>query len=177
MPPQVSEESRPLSCPLAVLDTNVVLSLFWFKDPTLAHLLTALESGALAWRASPPMRQELDHVLARAQLPVGCADRTAVLEAFDRLARVVPAIGSLSTPRCTDPDDQMFIDLALGIKAAWLLTRDRAVLKLRRKLLSKGGCQVRRPEDWRPVTADAHDPHPEWRMLTPSSIDAVSTKT
>jgi predicted nucleic acid-binding protein len=51
-------------------------------------------------------------------------------------------------PRCTDAADQKFIDLALASRSQWLLSRDRAVLKLRRKLLDLTGCRVLRPEEW-----------------------------
>ena len=45
----------------------------------------------------------------------------------------------LRTPcRCTDPDDQKFIDLALHSGAQWLLSRDRAVLKLAREARQRG---------------------------------------
>ena len=38
---------------------------------------------------------------------------------------------------CTDRDDQIFIDLAVGHRGA-LLSKDRAVLKLRKRLLALG---------------------------------------
>ena len=40
-------------------------------------------------------------------------------------------------PRCSDPDDQKFIDLALR-PAALLLSKDQAVLRLRRALAERG---------------------------------------
>jgi predicted nucleic acid-binding protein len=42
----------------------------------------------------------------------------------------------LHRPRCTDTDDQKFVDLALDAGAQWLITRDRALLKLARRTLS-----------------------------------------
>jgi predicted nucleic acid-binding protein len=51
----------------------------------------------------------------------------------------VPApVGPLARPRCTDPDDQKFIDLAASRTGSLLLSRDRAVLKLARKLSTLG---------------------------------------
>ena len=49
---------------------------------------------------------------------------------------------------CSDPDDQVFIDAALAHGARWLATRDRALLKLRRKALARG-LGIVRPGDWR----------------------------
>ena len=49
--------------------------------------------------------------------------------------------------RCRDPDDQMFIDLALSARAQWLVTRDRALLVLARRARLRG-VTVIRPVDW-----------------------------
>ena len=51
------------------------------------------------------------------------------------------------TPRCSDPDDQIFIDLAIAQGAQLLLTRDRALLKLARKA-QRHGVWVATPERW-----------------------------
>jgi hypothetical protein len=44
----------------------------------------------------------------------------------------------------------MFIDLALGLGAKWLFSRDKAVLKLNRKAFALRGCSIISPQDWRP---------------------------
>ena len=137
--------------PLAVLDTNVVLALYRFQDARLRPLASALEAAQLEWVSTRPMRQELAHVLAQGRLPVGQAGAPEPLLACDRLTRrVLAPQGSRFWPRCTDEDDQKFVDLAIGEGAAWLLTRDRAVLKLRHKVRTLSGGQVLRPEDWSP---------------------------
>ena len=105
------------------------------------------------------MRQELVHVLDRSHGEHGARGLRRggleagpsvqdVLEMFDRLAVQVTVWPVGPTPRCTDGADQKFIDLALSRRAHWLLSRDRAVLKLRRKLQAITGCRVQRPEDW-----------------------------
>jgi predicted nucleic acid-binding protein len=50
--------------------------------------------------------------------------------------------------RCTDADDQKFIDLACAAPARWLVSRDRAVLKLRRRAATDGLVIVT-PDGWR----------------------------
>jgi predicted nucleic acid-binding protein len=40
-------------------------------------------------------------------------------------------------PRCSDPDDQKFIELASASGAQILVSKDRAVLKLRRRCASQ----------------------------------------
>lgn len=156
------EKSSAASCrPTAVLDTNAVLALYWFEDARVARLGLALQSGGLKWLASIPMRQELVRVLGRLQAagpvrqsPEGAAQdgeaAQSVIETFDRLATLMPSPGGPPAPRCTDADDQKFIDLALHGGAGWLLSRDRAVLKLRHRLLALGNCRVMRREDWAP---------------------------
>jgi predicted nucleic acid-binding protein len=157
-PQDARHEPRPVTATV-VLDTNVVLALYWFQDASLGRLAHALETGQLRWLATSEMRQELVHVLERWQgdnagrdprhaLPPAGPGVQDVLRMFDRLAEQATASSAGSTPRCTDSADQKFIDLALSSRSLWLLTRDRAVLKLRRKLLTIAGCTVQRPEDW-----------------------------
>lgn len=159
MQPQDVPHAPRDDAPSAVLDTNVVLALYWFQDPRLGRLAQALQTGRLRWLATPEMRQELVHVLERWQsdsaargpgsgLPEEGPGIQDVLRAVDSLAEQVTASPAGPTPRCTDGADQKFVDLALSSRSSWLLSRDRAVLKLRRKLLTIAGCTVQRPEDW-----------------------------
>ena len=159
MQPQDPLHAPALDASSAVLDTNVVLALYWFQDARLERLAQALQAGQLRWLATSEMRQELLHVLERWQgddaalglrraQPEEGTGVQDVLRMFDRLAVQVTASPAGPTPRCTDGADQKFIDLALGHRTQWLLSRDRAVLKLGRKLRMISGCQVQRPEDW-----------------------------
>lgn len=160
MQPQDTRHAPGPMAAAAVLDTNVVLALFWFKDASLGRLAHALETGQLRWLATSEMRQELVHVLERWQgddaargprpaQPEEGPGAQDVLRMFDRLAEPVTASpAGPTTPWCTDGADQKFIDLALSSRSMWLLSRDRAVLKLRRKLLTIAGCRVQRPQDW-----------------------------
>jgi predicted nucleic acid-binding protein len=130
----------PVLAPIVVLDTNVVLDWLLFGDPRCRNLADAIASGALRWIASEAMRAELEHVLARgiASARAGHPDR--VREGWERWSIVVDAAQRPSPPalRCTDPDDQKFIDLALQSGAGALLSRDRAVLKLARRAAGHG---------------------------------------
>jgi predicted nucleic acid-binding protein len=136
----------------AVLDTNVALALWLFDDPQLAPLRDALEGGVLLWTACPPMLDELLHELR----PERCArygQTVAVVQArLDRVPclRLLDLSVSCSAPfglRCRDPKDQMFIDLAVAERIPLLISRDRAVLKLRRKALAHG-VTICTPESW-----------------------------
>ena len=58
------------------------------------------------------------------------------LARFDRLSHMVAA-ASPAPVRCSDRDDQIFVDLAVANRAM-LLSRDRQVLRLRRRLAMLG---------------------------------------
>lgn len=128
-----------MSTPI-VLDTNVVLDLLVFDDPATPALQQALDEGALRWIATPVMREELarvllyPHLVARLDYYRLSADE--VLAAFDRQAQRVD-VAPKAPMVCRDPDDQKFIDLAVAHRAQ-LLSKDHAVLKLKKRLLLQG---------------------------------------
>lgn len=132
-----------------VIDTNVVLDWLVFGDPAVARLAAALQAGRLQWIATQAMLDELSVVLRRPLLlrrppPVSGSVDTAVT----RWCRVVEA-PSLLAPAliCSDGDDQKFIDLALARPAAWLVSRDKALLRLARRARTRG-VAVCLPADW-----------------------------
>ncbi len=123
-----------------VLDTNIVLDVLVFSDAAALPLQQALDARALDWLATQPMRDELARVLAYPQIvprldfyQLSAAD---VLAAFDRHARLVDAPAKASL-HCSDPDDQKFIDLAVAHQAL-LLSKDRHVLSMKKRLLAQG---------------------------------------
>lgn len=123
-----------------VIDTNIVLDLLVFADPAVQALRSLLASGALRWIATAAMRVELERVLGYAQIAPRLAyyglNATQVLQAFDAQTRTVDAAPRAGAV-CKDPDDQAFIDLAVQ-HGAILLSKDRAVLSLRKRLLALG---------------------------------------
>jgi predicted nucleic acid-binding protein len=134
----------------AVLDTNVCLALWLFGDVRLRPLDRALRDGGLRWVLAGPMLDEL----RREVRPTRCARYGTSFEAvwatIDSVPMAImdaPLLPIPHAPRCTDPDDQIFIDLALAVRIPLLLSRDRAVLKLRRKahLL---GLDIQAPDAW-----------------------------
>ncbi|RQP21175.1 PIN domain-containing protein [Piscinibacter terrae] len=136
--------------PSLVLDTNVVLDWLVFRHPSCSSLSGHLESGRLRWIVSANLRGELEHVLARGVAQAYVPDLPLIWSAWDRLASTAEPRslqGPASRVRCTDPDDQKFIDLALAHGARWLLSRDRAVLKLARRTRPLG-LEVLTPEAW-----------------------------
>ncbi len=121
-----------------VLDTNIVLDLFVFQDPATAPLRLALVDPARRWIATSAMRDELQRVLHYPQIAQRLSPNsaTAVLDQFDARAHLMP-IAPKAPVTCRDPDDQKFIDLAVAHQAE-LLSKDRAVLCMKKRLLALG---------------------------------------
>ena len=146
----LSAPISPSTPPTVVLDTNVVLDWLVFRNPSCAHLDGAFLAGRVRWLASAAMRDELAHVLGRGVCDAWSPDLPALWATWERFAVVVEPIvlmGAATRMRCTDADDQKFIDLALAHDARWLLSRDRAVLKLGRRTRALG-LEVLTPDDW-----------------------------
>ena len=133
-----------------VIDTNVVLDWLAFRHPVGAPLEEALTSGQCRWLCTRAMRDELAHVVARESLGCWAVDADAVLAAFDALGVDVdtpPLLCAAERLRCSDPDDQHFVDLAIAQRVHALLTRDRAVLRLASR--ARGfGVLIATPEVW-----------------------------
>lgn len=137
------------SKPVVVLDTNVVLDWLVFRNPEGQPLFDAIERGQLRWLVTKAMHQELLHVLARGVASPFSPDLHEINQSWHALSCSVPnpqlADDALRL-RCTDPDDQKFVDLALS-QARWLVSRDRAVLKLARRA-ERMGVLVLPPHRW-----------------------------
>lgn len=122
-----------------VLDTNVVLDWLVFDDAAVRPIAAAIEAGRLRWLRSDAMAGELMRVLDYPAVQTRLADRDGVLARAERLAvRVAEPVPAPPTLRCTDPDDQCFIDLALTHPGGWLISRDKALLALRQRALLRG---------------------------------------
>jgi putative PIN family toxin of toxin-antitoxin system len=134
-----------------VLDTNVVLDWLVFRDPRATRLVAALECGLLCWLGCARMRDELRLTLAYPALARWQPDPVRVLAAYDRHATVCPEPPRLASRAltCRDPDDQVFLDLAVAGNARWLVTHDRALLSLSRAARLHG-VVLTRPADWLP---------------------------
>ena len=142
-----------MTVPRVVLDTNVCLDLFLFHDAQCARLLAALQGGLVHAVTREDCRSEWRRVLHYPQLPVDENDRAAVNAAFDALVHCLPpaplATGlPMRLPRCADPDDQKFLELAVVSGARWLLSKDHELLKLDRRTRKLAQFAVVMPHAW-----------------------------
>ena len=123
-----------------VLDTNIVLDLWLYKDAATSELLEALETNTVQWLATQVMRDELERVLAYThiaqRLASGQLTAQKILAQFDAHARLVP-IAPKALFVCKDGDDQKFIDLAAE-HTTQLISKDKAVLTMRNRMARLG---------------------------------------
>jgi len=141
--------------PRLVLDTNVALDLFVFRDPAVSHLKDALQSGLVQAVVDDACRAEWLAVLDYPDFSLSPEARQQAAQAFDRYAVLLaaaplPPRPDARLPRCADPDDQKFLELALLAGAQWLLSKDKAVLRLARRTAREGWFQILTPSAWQP---------------------------
>ncbi len=138
--PSAAPAAAPAAAQAVVLDTNIVLDLLVFADAAVVPLRQHLAQGRLRWLATAAMRTELARVLGYPQIVPRLAyydlEAAQVLQAFDAQSCTVPPAPRASAV-CKDPDDQVFIDLAVQ-HGAWLWSKDGAVLRLAKRLQALG---------------------------------------
>jgi putative PIN family toxin of toxin-antitoxin system len=117
--------------PRLVLDTNVILDLLVFKDPStepIRLLLDAQQVDAVRTLAS---MAELIDVIGRPAFKLSQADQETIVQAWESSSRLLETTAMERAPfTCRDPDDQVFLDMAYSIRPALLLSKDLRVLEL-----------------------------------------------
>ncbi|MDI4633111.1 PIN domain-containing protein [Pelomonas sp. V22] len=142
--------------PQIVIDTQVVMDWLVFREPSIAPLIEAIQAGQVAWIGTPNMKAELFHVLGRGVAADRKPDLGAIDDAFTRWCRIIdPAPPKDLRLVCRDPDDQIFIDLAVSAGTRWLISRDRAVLALAKRANKLCGLVIQKPEVWIKVWTDS----------------------
>lgn len=122
-----------------VLDTNVWLDWLIFADPSLGPIRQAVRDRRVEIVMDQHCEAELERVLAYPiRGSVAPVDMQALwmVEArgmIQRLQRNAEETASRSLPRCRDPDDQKFLELARDGNADFLVTRDKALLAFARR--------------------------------------------
>ena len=135
-----------------VLDTNVCLDLFVFRDPRWTALTDCMQRGAIEVVTREDCRKEWQIVLGYAHLKLDEAQRVIVEQAFDALIACHPIPSPdgevQKLPVCKDKDDQKFLEFSRDINADVLITKDKALLKLARKTRRDGLFDIMTPEAW-----------------------------
>lgn len=155
--PILIESTPPI--PLLVLDTNVALDWVAFRDPRVQPMVAAIESGTVRLATSGVCLQELRRALGYAQVKLDAAAQALAFGRYAAHARVFEIPGpdeAMDLPLCEDPDDQTFLELAWHARASHLVTRDKALLKLARRVAQSGHFAVLAPEAWLRQTMRPH---------------------
>lgn len=166
-PPPACAASQPPSLAPAelVLDTNTVLDWLVFGDGAAQAVGQAIGRGDLRWLATPHMLAELRAVLGRPLAPRWERARELALTIDISPLAALCAEPERGRLQCRDPADQRFIDLALARRPALLLTRDRALLALRRPAAT-AGVRIETAAAW--LAARIEGPGPSGVETTPS---------
>lgn len=130
-----------------VLDTNVILDLVVFDDPGVAPIRAAVEAGTVTLFTCPACLAELRRVLAYPELGLAATAQDAAYDWYAARAQCTEISATPSLPRCRDADDQKFLELAWSTGADRLVTKDKALLELARRVATLGRFSVTRPTD------------------------------
>ena len=147
--PVADMSSSVQDIPRVVLDTNACLDLFVFASPRSARLRELIESGALLCVTREDCREEWRRVLRYPELKLDEARCVALEVIYDGFAIMLPDDRAAPTklPRCRDPDDQKFLELARDAGAVALVTRDAELLVLARRVARAGLFRIVEPAD------------------------------
>jgi putative PIN family toxin of toxin-antitoxin system len=117
-----------------VCDTNVLLSAYLFRNGTFAWLREAVDAVRFTLVFDRRTTAELLRVLAYDKFALTKSERDSVLLRLMLHAQAhLPAktgSASRSVPKCRDPQDQMFIDLAYAAGVDALVTGDKDLIAL-----------------------------------------------
>lgn len=124
-----------------VLDTNVWLDWLVFGDPSIAPVKAAVEAKHAEVFIDAACEAELERALGYdlgKKFTLDAKQQGACLAECRRVARridsTVPEAERGELPGCRDPDDQKFLEAALAARAEFLVTKDRALLGLARRV-------------------------------------------
>ncbi len=132
-----------------VLDTNVCLDLFAFRDPRWISIMSGLKDKSLLASTRADCREEWLAVLQYPHLPVDDLNRGAIVASFDEFIPVEEfSAKPIRLPVCTDKDDQKFLEHSRDAEVDVLVSKDKALLKLARKTKALGLFAIETPEQF-----------------------------
>lgn len=141
-------DHRPAAPLRVVLDTNVLLSLWVFADSRFAPFRGQIDAGAWIPLARADTLAEFARVLGYPEFQLDNRRQQDIHAAYTRQVMcIAPSMEpAYELPRCKDRDDQKFLELARDGCADWLISADKAVLKLARRERLAGRFRILTPE-------------------------------
>jgi putative PIN family toxin of toxin-antitoxin system len=122
------------------MDSNVLITLLVFEDPHYPRIAAAWHDARLRVTTNIACAAEFKRVLAYRQLKLAGDRQAAVYAEFEKRTHTFADCGKsvmeggAVLPRCADEDDQKFLELAAACAADCLVTGDRALLRLARRV-------------------------------------------
>lgn len=118
--------------PRLVLDTNVILDLLVFKDPSAESIQLMLDAKQVDAVRTPASMAELVDVIGRSTFKLSQENQETIVQAWESSSRLLEITAIEPAPfTCRDLDDQVFLDMAYSIRPALLLSKDLRVLELK----------------------------------------------
>lgn len=126
------QDGRPAR---VVFDTNVLLSLWVFTDSRFAPLRQRVDRGDWIALTDEHCLAEFKRVLDYGQFKLSAERQAQIFADYSAIAEAnhPRKTSNVPLPRCSDRDDQKFLELARNAGAGWLVTADKALLKLARR--------------------------------------------
>jgi len=137
-----------------VLDTHVWIDWLVFDDKDTAPIRNAVGLKRAEIFIDAACEAELERVLGYSfgKKILRPEEQKAALAQCRRLSSLLNGNLSVenksSLPRCRDPDDQKFLEVALLARADMLITKDRALLELVRRKTRAVPFGIVTPEDF-----------------------------
>lgn len=122
--------------PRVVLDTNIIMDMFHFNDEGTREIYALLLSKRISAITKAECLDELNRVVTYPAFNLTPIEQSDLLRRYGEVVTVYhahPAHELSPLPRCKDPDDQKFLELAAAIHADILITRDKALLAIARR--------------------------------------------
>nr|MDP9124725.1 PIN domain-containing protein [Pseudomonadota bacterium] len=110
---------------LIVIDSQSLFDWMVFRNPVCSQWGSALTGQDWEWIFTSEMKAEFDFVAAKGFGERWPVDAEAVASAWrlhGRRVETPPPAGAADRLRCTDADDQKFIDLGIAARAHTLVT-------------------------------------------------------
>lgn len=140
-----------------VLDTNAWLDLLVFNDRALDGVIAGVEAGTLRIVIDVRASDELARVLRYGALALDEAAAYAHMATVAYLSTRIDT-PAMQLPRCRDPDDQMFLEIAVASGASALLTRDAELLRMAPRMSRDYAFAILEPARWQAARAGGAGP-------------------
>jgi putative PIN family toxin of toxin-antitoxin system len=109
--------------PRAVLDTNVVVSAHLRNDGLERFVLDLALTGKIQLFVSDPILEEYRNVLTRPKFRIDPVKAAASLHLIEEASTKIRPLKQVKAAR--DPDDNKFLECALGAQADYLVTGNK----------------------------------------------------